>query len=535
MKKYLLLLVCLGLIACGSSETIKRLNIIFDYIQEDPERAYDELSDIKPDALKSNQERGLYSLLFSMAMDKNYVDIKSDSVVNAAVRYYSNHGDNLKKFLSLYYQGRVYENAENYDLALASFIKAQSIADNSVSNEYKVRILASKKNIYIHQYAVDKALESITQAKEIAKSIPDPRYYLAASLDRIELMDNESNRNEAQDEIKELLRWMTEKDVLPVYSFYQIILRINLLNPDISKDSLNTDIHNYILAADQEGRELNGLLLAEAYSKIEDYNRAIRYQEQIDYTSLETLFNKALYHLNWFDIYQGMGNYPEAISSRLKYEEITANIHLSIFNNDIRFMEERYKTGLEQQQSKYTRNCLILAVIALVIGLIATSVFLIKKNNRNKAIIDSFHSEYALLKELSLDKETTAAGMDKLLNVRLEALRPYLGGGERPSVFNRAELDKLQKDRSEILTSISMMYALSFPRFVSELLKYKLTTEEIGICCMYVAGFRTKDLTTAKSFGDAYHINTDIRRKIGDKVADRTLPIWLKELFKSLT
>ena len=66
MKKYLLLLVCLGLIACGSSETIKRLNIIFDYIQEDPERAYDELSDIKPDALKSNQERGLYSLLFSI-------------------------------------------------------------------------------------------------------------------------------------------------------------------------------------------------------------------------------------------------------------------------------------------------------------------------------------------------------------------------------------------------------------------------------------------------------------------------------------
>ena len=233
MKKYLLLLVCLGLIACGSSETIKRLNIIFDYIQEDPERAYDELSDIKPDALKSNQERGLYSLLFSMAMDKNFVDIKSDSVVNAAVRYYSNHGDNLKKFLSLYYQGRVYENAENYDLALASFIKAQSIADNSVSNEYKVRLLASKKNIYIHQYAVDKALESITQAKEIAKSIPDPRYYLAASLDRIELMDNESNRNEAQDEIKELLRWMSEKDVHTVYSFYKIILRINLLNPYI--------------------------------------------------------------------------------------------------------------------------------------------------------------------------------------------------------------------------------------------------------------------------------------------------------------
>lgn len=37
----------------------------------------------------SNAKRARYSLLMSMALDKNYIDIKSDSVISPAVKYYS--------------------------------------------------------------------------------------------------------------------------------------------------------------------------------------------------------------------------------------------------------------------------------------------------------------------------------------------------------------------------------------------------------------------------------------------------------------
>ena len=88
------------------------------YIQEEPRRALEELSVMNRDSLSGARERGQYSLLLSMALDKNYIDLKSDSLILPAAEYYSRHGDNYHRFLARYYQGRVYENATDYEKAL---------------------------------------------------------------------------------------------------------------------------------------------------------------------------------------------------------------------------------------------------------------------------------------------------------------------------------------------------------------------------------------------------------------------------------
>ena len=88
----LLYLIC-SLSCSKQTETDVKLRAIEAYIQEDPSRALEELSLINIDSLQYAGEQGLYSLLFSMALDKNYIDIKSDSLIAPALSYYSHHGD----------------------------------------------------------------------------------------------------------------------------------------------------------------------------------------------------------------------------------------------------------------------------------------------------------------------------------------------------------------------------------------------------------------------------------------------------------
>lgn len=85
----------LGLFSCGTPMGVEaELGRIEGYIQEEPRRALEELSVMNRDSLSRAQDRGRYSLLLSMALDKNYIDLKNDSLIMPAVEYYSRHGDN---------------------------------------------------------------------------------------------------------------------------------------------------------------------------------------------------------------------------------------------------------------------------------------------------------------------------------------------------------------------------------------------------------------------------------------------------------
>ena len=79
----ILSLLSVSVIICcnANNEVMTKLRDIEGYIQENPERAYSELSgmDIKADTDK--EDYALYSLLMSMALDKNYIDVSSDSLM----------------------------------------------------------------------------------------------------------------------------------------------------------------------------------------------------------------------------------------------------------------------------------------------------------------------------------------------------------------------------------------------------------------------------------------------------------------------
>ena len=101
---FIILLLSITFISCVDNDVIRALSEAESNMQENPELSLKLLESIDSDELKTRKHTARHALLYSMALDKNYIDIASDSIIAPAVRYYSRHGSTDDKLLTLYYQ-----------------------------------------------------------------------------------------------------------------------------------------------------------------------------------------------------------------------------------------------------------------------------------------------------------------------------------------------------------------------------------------------------------------------------------------------
>ena len=112
-----------------NSEVYRLLTDVDSYIESRPDSALAVLEGIDKAELTTNELEAKYALLMSMALDKNYIDLQSDSVIAPAVRYYERYGSADEKLKAFYYRGRVSMNANNYDEAMEYFSFAGKYRD----------------------------------------------------------------------------------------------------------------------------------------------------------------------------------------------------------------------------------------------------------------------------------------------------------------------------------------------------------------------------------------------------------------------
>ena len=126
MKHFIqILIAAITLLSC-SQGTYSHLQEIESYIEEDPKRALEEIRNINPDNLLFSQRtKAKHALLHSMALDKNYIDLTTDSIIAPAVKYYSKHGSADDRLLMHYYMGRIYANTGNLDKAAIEYTRGE--------------------------------------------------------------------------------------------------------------------------------------------------------------------------------------------------------------------------------------------------------------------------------------------------------------------------------------------------------------------------------------------------------------------------
>lgn len=86
MKCFIIYLLPLLLFACTNRRTQSSLDEIALLVQAHPDSALAKLEAIDSTDLDNKAQKAQYSLLYSMALDKNYIDTTDFSVIAPALR-----------------------------------------------------------------------------------------------------------------------------------------------------------------------------------------------------------------------------------------------------------------------------------------------------------------------------------------------------------------------------------------------------------------------------------------------------------------
>lgn len=133
-------------------------------MNEKPDSALIILKNIDNTIELSESQNARYALLYSQALDKNYIDETNDSLINIAVEYYNENGTAKEKFMSLYYQGRIYYNAQNYIKSILAYTKAKQLTEEFEDDFVKGLLYTQLGFIYEKYYDYSKALSSYKQS-----------------------------------------------------------------------------------------------------------------------------------------------------------------------------------------------------------------------------------------------------------------------------------------------------------------------------------------------------------------------------------
>lgn len=158
--------------SCDNRQTKSLLQDVESYIQERPDSALRVLRKVDSLTLNTKSLRARYSVLFAMALDKNYIDTTALSILEPTVAYYEKSGSPEDKMLSYYYLGRIYSNRKDYPNAVIYYL--QALRESSEDDYYhRGLIFEAATDAYNASFNDEEELRNSILAYECFEKIGD--------------------------------------------------------------------------------------------------------------------------------------------------------------------------------------------------------------------------------------------------------------------------------------------------------------------------------------------------------------------------
>ena len=173
----ILLAILFSLLFCGCQlfTAPELLSTAERQMTEHPDSALETMRSIKKYAVLLPERRAKYGLLYSAALDKNRIDIASDSLIRFSTEYYDLHGTAEERMRSYYYLGRTQQHAGKNLAATLSYLDAEQYTDVVDDNYLKGLLYSSLAEVYEIQFRYKSAFEMAERSYN---------YYKKANLER---------------------------------------------------------------------------------------------------------------------------------------------------------------------------------------------------------------------------------------------------------------------------------------------------------------------------------------------------------------
>ena len=534
------------LAACAGAEIKTSLDNAECLMEVSPAEALDTLESIDREALTTRKLRASHALLYSMALDKNYIDLKNDSIIAPAVEYYSRHGDADIRFRTHYYHARIFENAGDYDNALLAVSKAEALDTAKVDADVLCMLYAMKGSIYDIAWRPHDAIESYELARRYALEAHKFRHYayytLYCAMEYRQASDSilfEKCLSEAQD-YQEYFT-LTERHI------YQSIMLNRMI--DLEKDSNEVlgFVENYLIEYPQS-EKINWKNIARAYQYLNMHEKALEVLKL--YTDYNDVSLDPGYYAILSEILAELKDYDEALKAHEKYASINDAEDIKLHQSDLKLVEQRHFHEIQEISQKY--KFLYLTIIFL--SILFVSLFYIikwyKAYSKNKSEYDSLIKEYDELRRLEaklndayryLSEQMDRRGESSkdlmtILGYRIKSLSAFLKR-PIPDALSKipSQIEDIKKNKNYIVDSVGLLYAINYPDFVSVLQNHGLTSSEIGFCCLYIMGLNMPEVgEIIGKVSSIYNINSTIRKKLNISTSETNLDKWLVKKFSEL-
>src|SRR5574344_656644 len=381
----LLAILLLPVFTCCSKRISKTMDVAEYCMTDRPDSSLALLETIIDGDIRLKANKARYALLYSQALDKNYIDLTDDSLINIAVDYYYDKKNVRYKFLSLYYGGRIYTNAGDYTKAIISYSDAETLVDK-LSDDYLSGLLYSQLgDIYLNVFDYDKSLSAYQKSYEYFHKAgkSEHEYYciLDIGMEYMNLYDFENGQkyiNEAINRAKEVGDTSFVLDCQRNLAIFRMfngeVDSVEVLKNTICKSVDFEDMGSHLLGSFARMYALNNkpdsaeILIQQAWNNVTNASDSI------------VLFYDSS------NVYESLGDFKKSLAN-LRNAVYAQNIILrNLLSQPILFAQKNY---YKDQSDSYNyrlkvTKCFMICIISIILLIITLAVVLFRKRLNKK-------------------------------------------------------------------------------------------------------------------------------------------------------
>lgn len=498
---------------------------------ERPDSAWKILQHMPSISQLRKEEQALHALLFTQAQYKNYIPVKSDSLLQIAEAYYRTSSDSLHKAWTLFYLAQYYRDSDEKEKALSYFQQANIASRNIENNQFKFLLNLHWANLLSDEDAENKGIEKYQTANKYAILLKDTLkqidlferwgwcYLLNGKYNQADSLFKEAMSLSMKTEIKFLEKNLLAQLATTAYLKKEYFLALNLINRSISLEKDSTEL--YPLWANK----------ANIFLSMNQYDSVRTYLQKDIRNS--TLYQKAGKQKIWYQYEEKMNNLPKALEYSKRYAELLDTIYQKELSSKIIELQHKYDYSLIQSENKLLkikRQRLYISLTAICMAVLTVAViFFYKRREEKRKLAEQMRSKDDLMKEMRLqlqektidlhaaqekiiEKETA---LDKELSQR-EKMRSEYSSKEaamRKEILRHSEIirkmeqlnkmsqqDKIQ-NRSVVLSdeeqdNLAEIVNICYNNFTDRLWKKfpTLTKADISLCCLIKIGISNSNM-----------------------------------------
>lgn len=506
-------------------KTEAALDEIDSLLETDPSHALEAADQIRTEELATRRERARYALLYSAALDKNRIDICSDSIIHPATAYYIRKGSDRERSMTYYYTGRICENAHDSEKAM----HWMTMAEKSVESRTYLHalIISCKGRLYHSSCYHMAAAENFRMAAEIFRETGHDDKYVSNKLREATCLLMAGKSEDAERIADGMMVLQMKSKQLN----YPALLNIY----DITRPECTLVLLERYMEEAESPDKVDWLTVSRIYLSNRMPEKAMQALQRCTDTG-------AAYHYRLAQANEMSGKYKEAVESYKIYIGQSGLIGDGIIDQDTRFVEERVR-HTDIYEKVRMRNIILWLSIAAAAITLALAVFIILAIRRQlefreqekeilKIQLDGLITEREELSRLHMADEEVR----QIIAERLAIIDGFvMSEALQDNIFEKQATGALKRiiaDREKFISQTRLIFSQSHPEFISSLESAGLTEREIEHCCLYAIGMNGKMVMSFTNLKRHYHIGSDIRRKLGLTEHDTNLSIYIRRLLQ---